>query len=99
MLLILNPFCLLICNEFYHYYATEASASSWLTVLLVEEHGLALHKGVLFAYIKGGILPFVCAHSKNFTVEHAMNCPTSGFPTIRHNEKCAFTASLVRVML
>ena len=43
----------------------------------------------------GGILPSVCARSKNFTVEHVMNCPTSGFLTIRHNEQFAFTTSLL----
>ena len=49
-------------------YATETSVSSWLTSLPVEEHGFALHKEA-FAYIMGGILPSLCAHSKNFTVE------------------------------
>ena len=28
-------------------------------------------------------------------MEHAMNCPTGGFPTIRHNELRDFTASLL----
>ena len=39
----------------------------------------------------GGIL----ACSKNFTVEHAINCPTGGFPTMRHNELRDFIASLL----
>ena len=43
-----------------------------------------------------GGTPLVChACSKDFTVEHAMNCPTGGFPTIRHNELRDFTASLL----
>ena len=41
------------------------------------------------------VAPLWSACSKNFTVEHAMNCPTGGFPTIRHNELCDFTASLL----
>ena len=32
---------------------------------------------------------------KEFTVGHAMNCPTSSFPTIRHNELHDFTASVL----
>ena len=28
-------------------------------------------------------------------MEQAINCPTGGFPTIRHNELCNFTASLL----
>ena len=75
-------------------YATETSASSWFTALPVKEHGFALHKRA-FAYVMGGIPPSVCARSKNFTVEYAMNCPPSGFLTIQHNEQCAFTTSLL----
>ena len=40
-------------------------------------------------------LPPICACSKDFIVEHAMNCPTGGFPTIQHNELRDFTASLL----
>ena len=82
-------------------YATETGASSWLTALPVEEHGFALHKGAFrdaiclrYGWHPSG-LPSLCACSKNFTVEHAMNCPTGGFPTIRHNELRDFTASLL----
>ena len=82
-------------------YAAETSASSWLTALPVEEHGFALHKGAFrdaiclrYGWHPSG-LPSICACSKTFTVEHAMNCPTGGFPTIRHNELRDFTASLL----
>ena len=30
-----------------------------------------------------------------FFVEHAFSCPKGGFPTIRHNEICDLTASLL----
>ena len=82
-------------------YATETGASSWLTVLPMQEHGFALHKGAFrdaiclrYGWHLSG-LPPICACSKDFTVEHAMNCPTGGFPTIRHNELRDFTASLL----
>ena len=82
-------------------HATETGASSWLTVLPMQEHGFALHKGAFrdaiclrYEWHPSG-LPPICAGSKDFTVEHAMNCPTGGFPTIRHNELRDFTASLL----
>ena len=40
-------------------HAVGTGASSWLTALLLEEHGFTLHKGVLemlYAYIVGGTL-------------------------------------------
>ena len=30
-----------------------------------------------------------------FSVEHAFSCPKSGFPTIRHNEICNLTTTLL----
>ena len=54
---------------------------------------------MLFVYVMGGTPPVfhlhICASLKNFTVEHAMNCPTGGFPTIQYNKLCDFTASLL----
>ena len=32
---------------------------------------------------------------KSYSVDHAMICPTGGFPTIHHNEICDLTASLL----
>ena len=82
-------------------YATETGASSWLTILPVHGHGFALHKGAFrdaiclrYGWHPSG-LPSTCACSKNFTVEHAMNCPTGGIPTMRHNELRDFIASLL----
>ena len=82
-------------------YAVETGASSWLTALAIEEHGFALHKGTFrdvlclcYGWHTSGLLSTsVC--SKDFTVDHAMNCPTGGYPTIRQNELWNFTASLL----
>ena len=84
-------------------YATETGASSWLTAFPVEEHGFSLHKGAFrdaICLCMGGIhLAFhhfvMVQCSKNFTVEHTINCPTGGFPTVRYNELRDFTASLL----
>ena len=34
-----------------------------------------------------------CGHS--FSIDHALSCPTGGFPSIRHNEVRDITASLL----
>ena len=69
--------------------AVETGASSWLTALPIEEHGFALHKGAFrdvlclrYGWHPSG-LSSTCVCSKAFTVDHAMNCPTGGYPTIR----------------
>ena len=36
-----------------------------------------------------------CICGKPFGVEHALSCPTGGFPIIRHNELRDITASLM----
>ena len=36
-----------------------------------------------------------CLCGKPFNVEHALSCPTGGFPIIRHNEIRDLTASLM----
>ena len=51
---------------------------------------------ILFGWHPSGI-PSVCACSKNFTVEHDMDCPTGGFPTIQDNKLHEFTAILSEV--
>ncbi len=39
--------------------------------------------------------PSHCICGKPFGVEHALSCPTGGFPIIRHNELRDITASLM----
>ena len=40
-------------------------------------------------------LPSKCVCGHRFNVEHAMNCLSGGFPTIRHNELRDFTATVL----
>ena len=72
--------------------AKEKGASSWFTVLPIEEFGFSLHKGAfrdVVALRYGWQLPnlpsvYVCG--KNLNVEHALTCPTVGLPTLRRND-------------
>ena len=75
--------------------ASEKGASSWLTALPIDEHGFALmHKGAFrdalsLRYLTGmqpTNLRTKCICSKPFSVDHALCCPTGGFPSIRHNQ-------------
>ena len=38
-------------------------------------------------------LPPHCVCSKQFTIEHALNCSRGGYPTICHNELCNITTT------
>ena len=75
-------------------------ASSWLTVLPLDEHGFSLHKGdfrdaVCLRY--GWPLPHLpteCICGASFTVDHAFTYPHDGYPTLRHNEIRDITAQL-----
>ena len=77
------------------------SASSWLTVLPLDEYGFSLHKGdfrdaVCLCY--GWPLPHLpmeCVCGTSFTVEHAFTCPHGGYPSLRHNEIRDTTAQLM----
>ena len=72
--------------------ATEKGASSWLTALPVKAHGFSLHKSAFRDAVclrynwTPSHLPTSCACGQQFSVSHALSCPTGGFPTIRHNE-------------
>ena len=72
--------------------STEKGASSWLSTLPIEDHGFALHKGAFrdalcFRYgWRPPLLPSQCVCGAKFTIEHSLNCPRGGFPSIRHNE-------------
>ena len=77
-------------------------ASSWLTVLPLDDHAFSLHKGdfcdaVCLRY--GG--PYLTSRrsvfvvSASFTVDHAFTCPHGGYPILRHNEIRDITAQLM----
>ena len=83
--------------------SSEKGASSWLSVLPIEEHGFALHKGAFrdalclrYGWLPSG-LPAKCVCGHGFTVDHAMNCSSGGFPTLRHNELRDFTTAQWRI--
>ena len=79
----------------------EKGASSWLSALPIEDHGFALHKGDFRDALclrygwQPSNLPSRCACGASFTMEHALSCPTGGFPTLRHNEVRDFTANIM----
>ena len=79
----------------------EKGASSWLTVLPVEEHGFTLHKRDFrdTFFLRYGwpppLTPSHCVCNKMFTLEHTLSCPHGGFPSIRHNEIRNITAHLM----
>ena len=70
----------------------EKGASTWLSVLPLEEYGFALHKGAFcdaLALCYGwspANTPLNCACGTHFSVEHVLSCPKGGYPSIRHNE-------------
>ena len=74
---------------------------NWLTVLPVQEHGFTLHKtafhdAIALQYGWDPVrLPNHCPCGMKFSIKHAFSCPKGGFPTIRHNEICDVTASLL----
>ena len=78
--------------------SSEKGASRWLSTLLIAEHGFALHKEAFrdalclrYGWRPAG-LPTTCVCGKNFSVEHALNCPCGGLPSMRHNELQNITA-------
>ena len=65
--------------------SSEKGVSSWLSVLPIEEHGFALHKGAFrdalclrYGWLPNN-LPAKCVCGRGFTVDHAMNCASGGF--------------------
>ena len=76
-------------------------ASSWLTVLPLDDHAFSIHKGdfhdaVCLHY--GWSLPHIpteCICGASFTVDHALTCPHGGYPILRHNEIRDITAQLM----
>ena len=81
--------------------STEKGASSRLSTLPIQEHGFALHKGAFRDALclrygwQPKHLPSHCACGSKFTVDHALNYHSGGFPSIRHNEIRDITAHLL----
>ena len=80
--------------------ASEKGASSWLSALLLQEYGFALHKTAFHDALAcygwlASRMPSRCTCGGNFSIEHALSCPKEGFPSIRHNEVHDLTATLL----
>ena len=81
--------------------AKEKGSSTWLTALPLIEHGFTLHKGAFHDALAlrygwtPSEMPPKCACGSKFSVEHALSCAKGGFPSIRHNEICNLTATLL----
>ena len=84
--------------------AQEKGASSWLTAIPITEFGFTLHKSAFrdalcFRYAwQPAQPPTNCECGSAFSVEHALCCPKSGFPSIRRNEVRTLTANLLAEM-
>ena len=72
--------------------AQEKGTSVWLTVLPIEEHGFALHKGAFrdamalrYGWRPHG-MPTVCICGKQNDIGHALSCARGGYVIIRHNK-------------
>ena len=81
--------------------AQEKRASAWLNALPIREHGFALHKSDFHDALclrynwRPPRLPVQCACGQGFSINHAMDCPTGGFPSGRHNDVRDLTATLL----
>ena len=79
----------------------EKGASSWLSVLSLDDHNFSLHKGAFKDAIclrygwKLLNTPTKCTCGTAFSTDHAITCPMEGFPSIRHNELRDVMASLL----
>ena len=73
-------------------YACEKGATQWLTAKPDREAGFLLSKhdfrDLLRLRYNLSIdnLPLKCVCSNDFSVNHALQCPTGGFVSMRHNE-------------
>ena len=82
--------------------AAEKGASGWLTCRPLKRHGFAMAK----AEFRDGLhlrynwrlphMPSACSCGSQFTIAHALSCPTGGYPSIRHNEIRDVTAGLLK---
>ena len=81
--------------------ASETGASTWLSMLPIQEHGFALHKVAFRDALclrygwQPNLLLSTCVCGKTFFIEHALNFPCGSYPSIRHNELWDITATLL----
>ena len=81
--------------------ASAKGASNWLTTRPLQEQCFTLHKSAFHDAValrygwSPQRTPAHCACGTSFSVEHALSCPKSGLPSIRHNEIRDLTATLL----
>ena len=82
--------------------ASKKGASSWLSVLPIEEHNFYLHKSsfrdalcLRYGWEPTG-LPTSCVCDKSLTVDHCLSCSHGGYTIMRHNELRDITADLLQ---
>ena len=81
--------------------AEDRGASHWLSALPLSTHGFTLTKASFRDALclrygwRPDHLPARCVCGDEFTLDHALCCPTGGYPSIRHNEIRDMTASLL----
>ena len=74
----------------------EKGASTWLSVLPLEEYKGAFRDALALRYgWSPANAPLNCACDTHFSVEHVLSCPKGGYPSIRHNEIRDLTATLL----
>ena len=82
-------------------FASVKKASSWLTALLLQVYGFALHKSTFqdalaLRYSWFPLRsPSLCACGSSFSVEYVLSCPKGGLPSLRHNDIRDLNASLL----
>ena len=82
----------------------EKSASSWLTVIPIQEHGFALTKSkfrdaLQIRYnkqLQG--MPSKCPCGQKYHLNYAMNCKRGGFVVMKHNNIRDFEANLLKTI-
>ena len=83
-------------------HAKQPGASSWLSVIPLEEQGFVLTKGefrdaLALRYSKDlRGLPSKCPCGEKFDLNHALNCKRGGYIIMRHNNVRDFEANLLR---
>ena len=80
--------------------ASKKGASSWLNALPIAGHGFALHKsafGDAICLCYGWQPPLLPSHCicGSIHILWSMNCPSGGFPSIRHNEVRDLTSAFL----
>ena len=82
--------------------ANEKGSSTWLSVIPLRSHGYHLYKeafrdGLCLRYgWDPSRLPEACVCGVPFSVNHALNCPCGGLPSLRHNNLRDITTSLFK---